>query len=83
MSRKTVEIEAILKMANQLLAGEGTVEFRLGVIAMIEPALFLAKRYRGFDYLTASQVPIGVEPGIIRDGTAFVKFPDPSRRKYA
>lgn len=54
MPRKTCPVDSIVGRANQLLKLEGdsfTPEFRFGVIAMVEGALFQTDNYKGYRYL--------------------------------
>jgi len=59
-SRKTIQIKSLLDYANKVLADESpesSVEQRTGVILMIEEALWLAKRNRGFSRLSDRFTP--------------------------
>ena len=51
-ARKTVEVEAMLKWANETLAYDGhRQEFKAGVCTMIESLLREANCYNGFHYI--------------------------------
>ena len=78
MARKTVDIEALKKRANMMLGLKGdehTVEFRRGVIAMLEFALFESGQYKGFGY-RLSEWDFTNNPPTLR------KTIDDTRRKY-
>jgi hypothetical protein len=54
--------------------------------SILESVLMDSGNYRGFRYLTYSEVPLGCEPGIEEqqgsDGILSFTYPDESRRKY-
>ena len=57
MSRKTIEVEALVREGNRLLAlgandadSRLPADFRRGVMAMMEHVLFASDRYAGFLY---------------------------------
>lgn len=85
MERKTVNVNEILDLANNILRNStGTQDFRWGVITMIEVVLQTSGNYRGFMYLTRGEVPKGEKPGVIYgDITELNQFPDETRRQYA
>ena len=57
MPRKTIDVNAVLRLANAYLASEKTgADEREGVITMIEGVLFLADNYGGFRYLETTEV---------------------------
>jgi hypothetical protein len=70
MPRKTVKIEKIIEMGNNILMGDfGNSWFRSGVKLMLENILHDSGTYRGFRYLAQEEVPQGELPGInYRDG---------------
>jgi len=63
--RKTVNVDELKRMTNQILA-VSTVEpaMRKGWQASLEWVLHETGNYRGFRYLSASEVPNGHPPGI-------------------
>lgn len=76
MSRKTIHVERVVLNGNSLLASDHAAfgkDFRLGIIAMVESALFLADNYKGFNYLLSEWDD---EAGVLRDGY------DDTRREY-
>lgn len=92
MSRKTVPVEMLLDIANKALASPGgSPEMRVGIIQVVEAALFGISRYKGFYYLAEEDVPEGEKPGIRwGDPTEYVagdvnrfKDVDPTRRRIA
>jgi hypothetical protein len=58
MSRKTVDVAFVVEKANQMLtlpnehfiSDEAAIEFRWGVIGMVESVLFETETYHGFSY---------------------------------
>lgn len=91
MSRKTINLEILVRFANQQLARVDsfiTREQRLGVITMVEEALRMADAYKGFQYLTNDQLPVSVLPGVRYENGNILPFPqrfentDDSRRYY-
>jgi hypothetical protein len=57
MPRKTIEVDALLKMANsQLAAKDSTADGREAVCAFIEGVLLSVDRYAGFRYLDTAEV---------------------------
>jgi hypothetical protein len=81
MARKTIEVARLRETANRALAYEGypaernNADFRQGVIAMVEAALFATDNYRGYRYLASEFEPDG--SGTLMDGY------DATRREYA
>ena len=64
-ARKTVKIEDLLAYANGFLCARGgTPESRYAIICMIEHALNLSNRYRGYCYLSEDEVHHECKPGI-------------------
>jgi hypothetical protein len=92
MGRKTIEVESMLKFANERLAWvseANTPEMRWGVIVMIEEILHKSGNYNGFRYLDNHELPSDVLPGVRRgeDGDALTyeeRFTntDETRRYY-
>lgn len=57
MPRKTIEVDALLKMANSQLAAKGsTPDGREAVCAFIEGVLLEVGRYAGFRYIETTEV---------------------------
>jgi hypothetical protein len=79
---------ALVATANRMLAAERTTaEARNALSVLAESTLMEVGAYKGFRYLTASELPHGVEPGIIygsREKGGFVEnvYPDQTRRAY-
>jgi len=82
--RKTVDITFIKLQINQRLADESSISERQHLAMLLERILFDAKAYKGFRYLTRTEVPVNCEPGIIWDSEAnrAISYPDDSRREY-
>lgn len=49
--RKTVKVDSLRNKANELLAANLPIEYKEGIIAMLEAALHEADAYRGFMFL--------------------------------
>ena len=64
MSRKTIEVEAVLDYANTLLSHSLNADERRGVMLITEEILHRTGNYRGFKYLDKFEVPEGELPGI-------------------
>ena len=65
MGRKTVKITTLIKEVNGMLAGSTcTKETREGMIAVLERILLDTDNYKGFRYLSESEVPAFEKPGI-------------------
>ena len=57
MPRKTIEVNTVLTMANNLLAlPTSSPDERTGVIVMLEGVLFASGQYGGFRYLSTDEV---------------------------
>lgn len=85
--RKTVDINAIIEMANTLLkesTSPAGKHIRHGVQLLLEDILHESGNYRGFRYLNQSEVPEGDLPGIIWNGNddGSHSFPDETRVQY-
>ena len=80
--RKTFDVDQLRISVNSRLAGSVcSADVRSGMCSILEEVLHDTGNYRGFGYLTATEVPRGHLPGIIRDGENSV-FPDETRRYY-
>jgi hypothetical protein len=83
---KSIKIDALKSTANKLFrdsVNDHSKE-REAVHYFVADLLMKADAYKGFSYLSQSQVPDGHTFGIVRDptgGTAH-KFPDPSRIEF-
>jgi hypothetical protein len=81
--KKTIKLEAVKAQANAMFrdsVNEWSGE-RRAVQLFVADLLMKADAYKGFSYLSESQVPSGHTFGIVRDPTGGTKhaFPDPSR----
>ena len=83
MGRKTVKIVALVKEVNFMLATSACPkETREGMITVLESALMMTGNYRGFRYLSETEVPVFEKPGIrlndeaLRSDDATAKFKD-------
>lgn len=57
MSRKTIEVGKILKLANHVLANpNSTPDEREGICSMIETVLFETGNYNGYRYLDTDEI---------------------------
>jgi len=65
MARKTINIAELTASVNKMLS-ESTLgpEQRRGMITVLESVLLSTGNYRGFGYLTESEVPPGHRPGV-------------------
>ena len=94
MSRKTFSVEELRSRVNHSLAEnypyEGGRQYRHGLIDAIEFVLHSTGNYKGYRYLTSTELPDGVKPGIrmTPDGSVTLPYPerfadtDESRRYY-
>jgi len=87
--RKTIEISKVVEVANLILAQskDECVDYRKGVISMIEDVLLKNDIYQGFGYHTSDSLQkLGSEatkPGIIFDYENHNhQYPDETRRFY-
>lgn len=65
MARKSVNVQELKAVVNESLrVSTCSVDVRQGMIYVLEKALHMSGNYRGFQYLTADQVPAGEKPGI-------------------
>jgi hypothetical protein len=55
--KKTVKLNTLKNKANELLADNLPIEYKYGIIAMLELALHEAKAYKGFMFLTDEADP--------------------------
>ena len=80
--RKTINVDDLRKLANDMLATEHTSkQCREGVIMMIERVLLDTGNYCGFSYLYKSELPYGATPGIHPDpGTKVIPHTDYTER---
>lgn len=91
MPRKTVDVEALKTMTNDILrASTVDRELRRGWCAALEWVLHETGNYRGYRYLTIDEVPASGLPGIRigRDGEmlppeARFEHTDDTRRSYS
>jgi len=58
MGRKTIEVERLVEMVNNVLqhSAADQVGIRHGMINMLESVLFETKNYKGFRYLNQNEV---------------------------
>lgn len=88
MSKKTVTVNKLKEMANNILADSYCEpESRDCLIVFVDKILMDTGNYKGFRYLTKNEVPVGQFPGIntpIEDLTyeERFKYTDPTRRSY-
>ena len=85
MYRKTINVEKIRTMVNKSnLQVYGCREHRQGHNALLESILQCTGNYNGYCHLDEDDLPSGVAPGIIFDGSGKLNhiFPDDSRRRY-
>lgn len=82
-ARKTIRVEDFVKKMNEKLAEDTMgVEYRLAVTHIVEQMLHDTGNYKGFGFLTQSEVPCGEKPGINANGPdAFINT-DKTRRIY-
>ncbi len=88
--RKTVDVEYMKIIANKCLANslDKDVEFRRGVMGILEVMLFKSDNYKGFNNYTIEHLqrlnPNAQVPGIIFDesGDGNHQYPDDTRRFY-
>lgn len=82
MAKKKVDVDQIKKFVNNANR-KSTVssDWREGMNMVLEEILHNAGCYRGFFYLTPSEVPEGQKPGVIGGNDGPV-FPDETRRVY-
>lgn len=87
-TRKTVKIADMVKDANEKFAtmidfssSDGGKHYRKFLFYYITDLLMKTENYNGFRYLTKSEVPFGVKPGIrwSEDGTPDFTDTDSSR----
>lgn len=68
MARKTIEVDHIHKMVNNMLATSygsyNDANIRIGALLVLENVLFATGNYKGFRYLDTSEIPSGEKPGI-------------------
>ena len=63
--RKTLDIAKFTAQINQVLADSTcSADHRRGLMAALETVLHDTGNYRGFRYLTHTEVPVGHKPGI-------------------
>jgi len=58
--RKTVEVEQVKKMANDMLARTdeyATYKFKAGMCTMIESILLVSGNYKGFSFINPTATP--------------------------
>ena len=68
MARKTLNVaDFVLKMNITLAKSTCNRDVRVGIINTVEEVLHSATSYKGFRYLTASEVPVGELPGVNYD----------------
>ena len=80
MTRKTINVDVLKDEVNLMLAtSNGSKAEREGMIAVIENVLLRTGNYRGFCFLTESEVPVFEKPGIRVTGLNDV---DHTRVKY-
>ena len=71
MARKTIEVKKVVEMANKALAKSesegwfGTVEYKYGVVTMLEQILHKTGNYHGFMFLDNEDSKIDT-PGYLR-----------------
>ena len=85
MPRKTISVDLVKTRLNAVLRSDyGTKEYRQGIIEAMTMILHETENYKGFQYLTESEVPSGAEPGIrFIDGRPDFKDADKTRVKYS
>ena len=88
MSRKTVAVDKLKEMANNILADSyGEQDSRDCLIVFVDKILMDAGNYKGFRYLTKNEVPVSQFPGINTpiENLSYeerFKYTDPTRRCY-
>jgi len=83
MSRKTISVDRVKELANQMLANShdscgASPEYRESITALISSILHETGNYKGFRYLSDSETPAGESFGIDDD----LKIYDRTRRAY-
>ena len=80
--RKTFDVRELIETVNSRnRASTCDPKVREGWNSLLENVLFACGVYKGFSYLSASEVPAGQPAGIIPVDSGFC-FPDESRRCY-
>jgi len=80
--RRTVSIKGLVEQVNALnRLSTCAPQIREGWSSLLEDVLHAGNVYRGFSYLSWSDVPVGHAPGIQKEGEGYV-FPDETRRVY-
>lgn len=65
---KTIAVRPLIDHLNEVLAKDThSVQFRQGVMVVMEDILHKSKNYSGFRYLEEPEVPKGELPGIRRE----------------
>lgn len=65
MPRKTIAVDLVKTRLNAVLRSDyGSKDYRQGIIEALTMILYETDNYKGFQYLTESEVPHGAEPGI-------------------
>lgn len=81
-----LELNAAIEWANSILSGstESQVEYREGVMHMIEQVLLSLDAYGGHYLLSEAEVPSGCRPGIRKESNEDSRFSDTdsSRVRY-
>lgn len=63
--RKTIDVKYLVATVNEALRVSATDhKTRLGMIVLLENVLHETGNYRGYRYLTISEVPDGHKPGV-------------------
>ncbi len=78
MARKTIEIETLKNLVNDILANTTndfgpTRDIRRGAMNVLEAALHNTGNYRGFRNLMLKDVPLGEKPGIAVNETGLIE----------
>jgi hypothetical protein len=76
--RKTIDVQYLVETVNEALRTSTTdPKTRLGMIAILEDVLHKTGNYRGYRYLTISEVPEGEHmPGVHYYGGEPLPYPD-------
>ena len=80
--RRTVSIKGLIEQVNaQNRLSTCHPQVREGWNSLLESVLHAGNVYKGFSYLSRSDVPEGHPAGIVKEGEGYV-FPDETRRFY-
>lgn len=88
MKRSTIKVSFVIEKANAFIrnSADSDKDRRLGIASLLEAILFETNNYRGYSYLTETDMKNSLNgkiPGISENQFGNDRMMDESRRKYS